>query len=113
MNDNLWTAIKIPSVIDPDSEYGIMYFGNEKRNFKQHTVLTNSDGVKFALFCTSVDDPVDAIYPELTKDNTLEEVFTEIKAYLIGFTQSAVMLPGLASQLYETFVVPTLATEEI
>lgn len=108
MNDLLWTAIKIPDIIDMTSEYGIMY-----DRFKQHTVLTNSDGVKFALFCTSVDNPDDAIYPVLTEDNTLEEVYAEIKAHLTGLTQSAIMTQGLASQLYQTFVVPTLPTEEI
>lgn len=108
MNDYLWTAIRIPDVIDPNSEYGIMY-----DRFKKHTVMTNSDGVKFALFCTSVDNPSDAIYPELTEDNTLEEVYIEIKAYLSGDTQSAIMHKSLASQLYQTFIVPTLPTEEI
>ena len=62
MNDLFWTAIRIPAVIDPLSEYGIM-----QARFPQHTVLTNSEGETFGLICTSVDNPIDVIYPVLTE----------------------------------------------
>ena len=103
MNDLFWTAIKIPAVIGPLSEYGRMF-----ARFPKHTVLTNSDGVEFALFVTSVKKPIDAIYPVLTEDGSLEQVFTDIKAHLSDDTKSAILNKGLASQLFNAFVLPTL-----
>ena len=106
MQDLFWTAIRIPAVIDPNSEYGVMY-----ERFEQPTELVNSDGVKFSLFVTSVDSPIDAIYPVLTEDKTTEDVFTEILAHLTDEVKSVVLTKGLASQLYNEFVAPTLIEE--
>ena len=106
MNDLFWTAIRIPTVIDPDSEYGIMH-----ARFPQHRVLTNSDGVEFGLICTSMKKPIDAIYPVLTEDNTTRIVFDEILAHLSGLTQSAILDKGLASMLFNEIIAPTLSQE--
>ena len=108
MNDLFWTAIRIPEVIDPDSEYGTMY-----ARFPQHRVLTNKAGETFGLICTSPEEPIDAIRPILTEDNTLRIVFDEILAHLSGLTQSAILDKGLATQLFNEFIAPTLSQEEL
>ena len=108
MNIHKWTVRRIPEVIDPLSEYGILYFGEDGLSFKDHTVLTNSDGETFALICAAVDNPIDAIYPVLTEDNTTRIVFDGILAHLSGYTQSAVLDKGLASMLFNEFIAPTL-----
>ena len=108
MNDNFWTAIRIPEVIEANSEYGTMY-----ARFPQHTVLTNSEGETFGLICTSPEEPIDAIYPVLTEDNTLRVVFDGILAHLSGYTQSAILDKGLASMLFNEFIAPTLDNSDM
>jgi len=79
--------------------------------FPKHRVLTNKAGEEFGLICTSMKKPIDAIYPVLTEDGSLEQVFTYIKAHLSDDTKSAILDKGLASQLFNAFVLPTLTKE--
>ena len=113
MNFSKWTAGLIPETIDPLSDYGLLYFGDDKISFKKHTVLVYSEGKKYYLICAAVDNPTDAIYPVLKEGDSLEVPFQEILAHLTGFTQSAILDQGLASAMYEALYVPTLPTEEI
>lgn len=106
MNFSKWTAGLIPEVIDPLSDYGLLYFGDDKLSFKKHTVITDSNGKKYYLICAAVDNPVDAIYPLLEEGDSLEVPFQQIIDHLTDFVKSAILDQGLASALYDAFVPP-------
>ena len=106
-NDKMWAAMREPEVIDPDNDFGKYW-----DRFDQATLLTNSEGVKYRLFCTSLIEPTDAIYPVLKEGDSLEVPFQEILAHLTGFTQSAILDQGLASAMYEALYLPTLPEED-
>jgi hypothetical protein len=106
MNDLFWTAIRIPEVIDPLSEYGIMY-----TRFPKHRVITDAEGIQFALFVTSMDEPIDPLYVVQGEDEELRSAFDRTVAYLTDEIKSAVLTKGLAEQFYNTYIIPTLIQE--
>jgi len=105
MNNKLWTAIKVPETIIEGSE-----FAQLDARFQTPTVLINVSDVQFKLFCSSTEDTNGKIF-ELTEENTLEGIFEEIQAYIADGTKSALLTKGLASQLFNTFIAPTLVDE--
>ena len=107
MNNLFWTAIRIPAVIDPLSEYGVLH-----ARFSQPTELINVDDVKFSLFVTSVDNPINAITVELAEEGTIEDVFNEIVAHLYSSDDATVLIDkGLAAQVYNEKILPMLVIE--